>query len=156
MQTWHNFELLLDYASDTYSIFYDGALQLSGIGFSEGLGEVNTFSDAPITTVGAAGDVISQAAIGSAFFDNYVITAIPEPTPVIVWSLLTSIAVGSYWVRAGVHNSIWRRLAATVVQNWRGGRCAVRGLGRARATSNRALSDVRRYGSRLSQELAVT
>ena len=98
-QTWHNFELLLDYATDTYSIFYDGALQLSGIGFSEGLGEVDTFSDAPIATVAAAGDAISQAAIGSAFFDNYVITSIPEPSAVLFGAVVCTCVGASVIVR---------------------------------------------------------
>jgi hypothetical protein len=95
--TWHSFELLLDFGSDEYSIFYDGALQVSGIDFFSG--PSNNFSDAPIATVAAGADMTSQGAIGTGFFDNYVITAIPEPTPVIVWSLLTSVAVVNNWVR---------------------------------------------------------
>jgi hypothetical protein len=87
--SWHMYELLLDFGSDTYSIYFDGALQVSGIGFTDG--PSNSFSDAPIATVGAAGDAISQAAIGSGFFDNYVITAIPEPSAVLFGGLVCTV-----------------------------------------------------------------
>ena len=91
--TWHMYELLLDFGSDTYSIFFDGALQVSGIGFTDG--PSNSFSDAPIATIGAAADVISQAAIGSGFFDNYVITAIPEPSAVLFGAVVcTCVGAG--------------------------------------------------------------
>jgi hypothetical protein len=94
--TWHNYELLLDFASDSYSIFFDGALQLSGIGFTT---PSDTFSDAPIATVGAAADAISQAAIGSAFFDNYVITSIPEPSAVLFGVVVCTCVGASVVVR---------------------------------------------------------
>jgi hypothetical protein len=96
-QTWHMYELLFDFGSDTYDIFYDGALQVGGIPFTDG--PQSTFSDAPIATVGAAGDAISQAAIGSGFFDNYVITAIPEPSAVLFGALVCACTGASIIVR---------------------------------------------------------
>jgi hypothetical protein len=95
--TWHMYELLLDFGSDEYSIFYDGALLISGIDFTDG--PSNTFSDAPLTTVAAAADAISQAAIGTGFFDNYVITAIPEPSAMLFGAVVCMCVGASVVVR---------------------------------------------------------
>ena len=56
--TWHTYELLLDFGSDKYSIFYDGASLVSGIDFTDG--PSSTFSDAPIATVGSCREMPSR------------------------------------------------------------------------------------------------
>ena len=42
---------------------------------------------------------ISQAAIGSGFFDNYVITAIPEPSAMLFGALVCTCVGASAFVR---------------------------------------------------------
>ena len=79
--TWHQLAITLDYGTQAYSVFLDGVLKVT-VGF-ENPG-ADDFTDAPLTTVAAAGDPASLSANGTAFFDNYVITTpaltqVPEP-----------------------------------------------------------------------------
>ena len=70
-----HYTLAADFTSKTYSIFLDGAL-LQTEPFVD-----NTavrFTDAPLVTFAATPDTIATAT-GTAYFDNYVLVAIPEP-----------------------------------------------------------------------------
>jgi hypothetical protein len=78
---WHSYKLVLNYngtGGGNYQVFVDASLlQTSGFVTT---GNTN-FLDAPIAALAAAGDGASQAATGTAYFDNYSITtAVPEPT----------------------------------------------------------------------------
>lgn len=77
---WNQFQILLDYSVDQYSIYRNGAL-LGTFGFVDpGL---NQFSDADISALAAAGDAASQALAGTAYFDNFLVRegvcVVPEP-----------------------------------------------------------------------------
>jgi hypothetical protein len=80
---WHNFRMQLDYngtGGGTYSVFVDNVLRQAGTPFFNNVGTFN-FTDAPIAALAAAGAPADQAATGTAFFDNYTITATPVPEP---------------------------------------------------------------------------
>ena len=94
---WHMYELLLDFGADEYSIFYDGGLLVSDIPFTDG--PASTFSDAPLATLAAGSDPDSQEAIGTGFFDNYVITAIPEPSAMLFGEVVCMCVGASAVVR---------------------------------------------------------
>jgi len=88
--TFNNFRLQLDYngtGSGTYSAFVNGTLVQTAPFFTPGNVNFN-FSDAPIAGIAAAGGAANQAATGTAFFDNYVITAAaPEPSSIALAGL---------------------------------------------------------------------
>jgi hypothetical protein len=83
--TWYNYDLVLDYASKTYSVYQNNVL-LGSAGFVDennvagGLGQ---FTDADIAAIAGAGNAASQALIGTAFIDNFAVhegaICIPEP-----------------------------------------------------------------------------
>jgi hypothetical protein len=87
--TWHRLGITLDYDLDVYSVFLDGVLKAT-TSFATPGGD--DFTDAPLAAVAAAGDAASQAATGTAFFDNYVITSAPRavavPEPASLWLLM--------------------------------------------------------------------
>jgi hypothetical protein len=77
---WNRFQIKLDYATDQYTI-YRNFQSLGTFGFVDpGLEQ---FSDADISAIAAGGDAASQAAVGRAFFDNFLVREggcpIPEP-----------------------------------------------------------------------------
>jgi hypothetical protein len=76
--TWHRYGVELDYSTDVYRFYLDGAL-LGSSGFVDA--GSNEFSDADISAFSAAGDAGSQALTGTAYFDNFLVRegAIPEP-----------------------------------------------------------------------------
>jgi hypothetical protein len=89
--TWHRFGMVLDYATDRYSVFVNDALLVSGEGFVDDgvLGEIDDFTDAPLVALAAGGDAGSLAAPGTAYFDNYLV--VPEPGVGVV---LVGVGVG--------------------------------------------------------------
>jgi hypothetical protein len=78
---WNNFQIKLDYSTDQYTIYRNGA-SLGSFGFVDG--DLDQFSDADISALAAAGDAASMALTGIAYFDNFLVRegacAIPEPT----------------------------------------------------------------------------
>jgi hypothetical protein len=91
---WNSFEILLDYATKTYSTFLNNTLLVGGIGFVDG--PFSTFSDADISGVTAAAG--SEGVAGTAYYDNVLITenVVPEPTSVAVWVLIGAVVLASY------------------------------------------------------------
>jgi hypothetical protein len=75
--SWHHFDMVLNYSSHTYSVYVDGAPMATDIGFVDA--GVNDFTDAPIATLAAGADSASQQASGQAYFDNYSIGLVPTP-----------------------------------------------------------------------------
>ncbi len=84
---WNTFRIDIDFLLNEYSVFVNGSgdplsmVPLVTEGFVDGVG-LDQFTDAPLATFAAAGDPVSQATGGSAYFDNYKIVQgkIPEPT----------------------------------------------------------------------------
>jgi hypothetical protein len=75
--TWHHFELSLDYATDTYSVRVDGVRSVTSEGFVDP--GVDDFTDADVAALAAAADPISQSATGLAHFDNYSVSLQTPP-----------------------------------------------------------------------------
>jgi hypothetical protein len=72
---WHHFQVLLDFGMRNYRTYFDNNL-LAWTGFvdrgSSGTA-LNELTDADIAAIGAAGDAPSQAATGTAYFDNFAV-----------------------------------------------------------------------------------
>ena len=91
--TWHRFGMVLDYATDRYSVFVNDTLLVNAEGFVDDspTSEINDFTDASIIALAAGGDPGSIAATGTAYFDNYVV--VPEPAAAaILLTLLSATA----------------------------------------------------------------
>ncbi len=84
---WNSFRMVLDYSTDTYYSFVNDIL-IATEDF-ESLG-ADQFTDADIAAIAASGDAASQAATGTAYFDNYLVfetddfSKIPEPTTLAI------------------------------------------------------------------------
>ena len=84
---WNSFRMILDYSTDTYHLFLNDDLLLSTAFEMDG---ADQFTDADIAAIAAGGDPASQAATGTAYFDNYFVfetdtfdkPVIPEPATV--------------------------------------------------------------------------
>ena len=67
---WNDFRIVLDFQADRYFGFFNGEL-VAETGFVDrGLG-LDRFTDADLSAIAAAGDPVSQALTGTAYFDNY-------------------------------------------------------------------------------------
>jgi PEP-CTERM motif len=77
---WNHYQIKLDYSTDQYSIFRNFAME-GTFGFVDP--NLNQFSDADISALGAAGDPGSQALTGTAWYDNFLVRegACPIPEP---------------------------------------------------------------------------
>jgi hypothetical protein len=91
---WNRFQMKLDYSTHQYSLLLNGSM-LGTIGFVDQnnvVGGLNEFSDADIAGLAAAGDPISQALPGTAYYDNFLVregtcTTVPEPATIMLSSL---------------------------------------------------------------------
>jgi len=83
---WNNFILELDYLTHEYTVYLND-VELLTEPFIDGAG-LDQFTDAPIVTAAAAGDSLSQALTGRAYFDGYEVyqtnVRIPEPTTLVL------------------------------------------------------------------------
>jgi hypothetical protein len=71
---WNHFRLVLDFALDSFSGFVNGEQVISSHFIDDtATQELNTFSDADLWTVAAAGDPASLALTSTAVFDNFMI-----------------------------------------------------------------------------------
>lgn len=92
---WNSFRMVLDYSTDTYYSFVNDILVYT-TGF-ESLG-ADQFTDADMAALAAAGDAASQAATGTAYFDNYLVfetddfSKIPEPASLAIALLAVGMA----------------------------------------------------------------
>jgi autotransporter-associated beta strand protein len=96
--TWNNFRVLLDYRSDIYSVYLNGSL-LATTGFVDRSNHLDFFTDADISAIAAASDSVSQAATGTAYFDNFLVRKV-------------SYVQDSVW-NADINNGKW-----SVNSNW--------------------------------------
>jgi len=93
LEEWHDFEMTLDYdgsGSGQYSVSVDGTQVLSRefIDDEQGNG-IDDFTAAPLSTFAAFGDQVSQQRSGTAYYDNYAVRVVPEPS-----SLLGGLVLG--------------------------------------------------------------
>lgn len=85
---WNHFQIELDFDTYIYSVALNGTVLMTET-FVDGI-NLNNFSDAPLATFAAGGDVVSQALTGTAFFDNYMVSQdsvsciVPEPTSLVL------------------------------------------------------------------------
>ena len=77
----NQFAITANFAALTYSIFLNGT-PLHTEGFVDS--GFTSFSDADIFTFAAGGDSASRNAAGTAFFDNYQVQIIPEPSTTVL------------------------------------------------------------------------
>jgi hypothetical protein len=98
---WNSFDLVLDYAAQSYSVFVNDVLAVGGIGFVDGA--FGTFGSADLAALDAGFGVSP----GFAFVDDFGITAsdVPEFSTALLWVGLGSIAGGGCW---------WKRRRTTV------------------------------------------
>jgi hypothetical protein len=69
---WYHYRLVLDFATDSYRGYFNGAL-VANTGFVDRVFGLDHFTDADIATFAAAGDPVSQSLSSSAVFDNFVV-----------------------------------------------------------------------------------
>ena len=69
---WNHFRIVLDFQTDTYMGYLNGAL-IAATGFVDRGFGLNNFTDADIATFAASDDYDSQTKSGAAVFDNFVI-----------------------------------------------------------------------------------
>lgn len=90
--TWNHFTIVLDYGTNTYQALVNNILVATEefVDHAEIPGGLNQFTDANISALAAGGDAFSQAATGTAYFDNFKVlesninpcVIIPEPASV--------------------------------------------------------------------------
>lgn len=73
---WNRYLLEIDYNADQYSVSFNGT-RLATTGFVDD--GIVGFTDAPLAALAATGDTIGLAT-GTAYFDNYSIEIVPEPS----------------------------------------------------------------------------
>jgi hypothetical protein len=104
---WNDYRIELNYNAHTYRFFLNGAL-LGQTGFVDQnnvVGGLNEFTDADIAAIAAAGDALSQALGGTAYFDNFIVTesnmpCIPEPAAGVLAAIGLSCVAMKRRVRA--------------------------------------------------------
>lgn len=82
---WYNYRMKLDYQAKEYTIFLNGS-PLWTEPF-EGGTSLSDFTDADITAIAASADPVSQGLSGTAYFDNYLVYQIPEPSTALLLAL---------------------------------------------------------------------
>jgi hypothetical protein len=86
---WNKFQIKLDYSNHTYSTFLNNVM-MGTIAFVDQTnipGGLDQFSDADIAGLAAAGDPVSLAMTGTAYYDNFSVregVCIPEPSTVLL------------------------------------------------------------------------
>ena len=75
---WNHFRIEVDLGTDQYRLFVNDAPTGPAIGFVDG--PAAGFTDASLTAAAGAGDPASLALTGTAYFDNFQIMVVPEPT----------------------------------------------------------------------------
>lgn len=86
--TWYSFRLSIDIAANSYDIYRDGNLLASGASFRGSPTYLNR-----VCFAGTTGGIVGG------YLDDLRITAIPEPTSLIVWLLLGVVGITVGWWR---------------------------------------------------------
>lgn len=74
---WHQWEIDYNFSTQTYSASVDGTTEVSGVSFL--IPAATVFSDADIATLQNVPPA-DLSNTGTAYFDNYAVSAVPEPT----------------------------------------------------------------------------
>jgi hypothetical protein len=69
---WYHYRLVMDFNTDTYRGYFNGAL-VASTGFVDRAFGLNHFTDADIAALAAAEDSVSQTLSATAWFDNYTV-----------------------------------------------------------------------------------
>jgi len=85
---YHHLKLRVDFGTGKYSTYVDNALVHTESFVDSG---ILAFTDGPITTIAGSGTSVTSAT-GTAYFDNYAINVVPEPTGVA----LVGIALAAF------------------------------------------------------------
>lgn len=72
---WHSFKLVMDYTRKVYQAFFDGQ-EIVQEGFVDNW--VDEFTDADLSALAAGGDLGSMNALGTAYYDNFLIQEFPR------------------------------------------------------------------------------
>jgi hypothetical protein len=86
LNAWHNYELVMNFTTQKAEIFVDGVQRGGDFSF---VSTVSNFHDADLTTYAMSSSSIN----GLAYFDNYVISSVPEPVTGMAMLALASMAV---------------------------------------------------------------
>lgn len=70
LNSWNSFKIVIDFSTDLYYGYVNGS-QI--IATSLEFPAANEFTDADIAAISAAGDAVSRARTGTAYFDNYLV-----------------------------------------------------------------------------------
>jgi hypothetical protein len=95
---WHSYKLSLDYRTDQFSLFVDGQQRGPAQNFLNS--GIDDFSSADIVTWSASDNNASLAAEGTAYYDNYKLTAVPTPSASVAGMALFGFsAIGGLYRR---------------------------------------------------------
>ena len=78
--SWHNYDMHLDFTAETYTVYQDDVLVDLRPFVDLGEASISSFTDAPIAAIRAGSDATATSLIATAYFDNYLLTEVPEPT----------------------------------------------------------------------------
>ena len=74
-EQWYHFQIRLNFDTDNYAAFFDGDLVASTGFVDRGFG-LDSFTDADISVLAANSDGDSQAAVATAYFDNFEVNSV--------------------------------------------------------------------------------
>jgi hypothetical protein len=80
---WNHYSLEMNYTNHQYTVFYNGAPLATSPFVDPG---ITSFTDAPLAALAATFESLATAT-GTAYYDNYSIEIVPEPTSVAIIGL---------------------------------------------------------------------
>lgn len=95
--TWNNYQIRLDFDNDQYSIWFNNSPILTEFFVDSYIGnDLNEFTDADISALAAGASPADQAAVGTAYVDNFTVTVVPEPSSLMM--LAFGLSGMLYWL----------------------------------------------------------
>ncbi|MEI8374925.1 MAG: PEP-CTERM sorting domain-containing protein [Planctomycetota bacterium] len=96
---WNHFLISLDFTSHQYSAYLNyNSTPLVTTGFVDG-SSLNSFTDADISALAAGYDPTSQAFTGTAYYDNFQVQQVPEPSSLAMCMVGFVMVAGLAWRR---------------------------------------------------------
>jgi hypothetical protein len=93
---WNDFLIRLDFADMKYTTYLNGAALVTEAFVDSGL---TTFTDADISALAAMDGAISQGATGTAYYDNFRVQEVPEPSTIVLCLTALAALAGFAWRR---------------------------------------------------------